>query len=514
MNGEYFFSESRADRACKFIERVLMHTIGEWAGKLFILEDWQKKEIIAPLFGWIRPNGARRYRTGYISMGRKNGKSELGAAIALYLLFADEERGGQVYSAAKDRRQASVVFDVAAEMVRTAPVLRRRSQTYKANKRIVDMTTRSIYEALSADVGTKHGLNASGVVFDELHTQPHRDLWDVMKTSMGVRRQPLMVGLTTAGYDRQSICFELYQYAKDIEAGRKKDDTFFHFIREAPEDADWTLPETWRIANPALGRFLSEETMAEECERAKQLPAFQNTFRNLYLNQWVQQRTRALDMHAWGRCHVPEYPDLTAAVGYGALDLSETTDITAFAVDVPWEGRFYTKKYYWLPGDGLRDRARRDGVDYETWAREGLIKICDGPVVDYLQVVAGIVDIARRHNIQQIAFDRWGTLGVWQALEREGFEMVRFGQGYGDMSAPTKEFLTNVAAGKVAHDNNPVTNWQADCLELEQDSAGNVKPSKPDRRRASQRIDGIVAGIMAHKLAIASQAKQEEPGII
>lgn len=503
------YDEARAQRAVNFIEKVLVHTIGEWAGKPFILEDWQREEIIKPLFGWVRPNGARRYRVGYVSMGRKNGKSELGAAIALYLLFADGEKGGQVFSAAKDRKQASVVFDVAAEMVLASPVLRRRALVYKSAKRIVDTASRSIYEALSADVGTKHGLNASGVVFDELHTQPSRDLWDVLKTSMGARRQPLMVGLTTAGYDRHSICYELYSYAKDVEAGKKRDKTFFSFIREAAPEADWTDPEVWKTANPALGVFLNQETMQEECERAKQLPAFQNTFRNLYLNQWVQQRTRAIDMHRWDACGLEQWPDLAGKDCYGGLDLSETEDLTAFVRAYPIDGKIFLVPHFWLPEEGLRDRSRRDGVDYETWVREGLITACPGAAVDYFRVVADIAKLAEHSRIRQIAFDRWGSLGPHQSLEREGFEMVRFGQGYGEMSGATKEFLTAIATQTLQHPRHEVLDWNVDCFEVKPDEAGNIKPAKPDRRKNSQRIDGVVAAIMAHKLAVTAQPEPQ-----
>lgn len=504
---QFEYDEARATRCVNFIERVLVHTIGEWAGKPFILETWQREDIIKPMFGWVRPNGARRYRMAYLSMARKNGKSELGAAIALYLTFADGEQGGQVYSAAADRKQASVVFDVAAEMVLASPVLRRRALVYKSAKRIVDTASKTIYEALSAEVGTKHGLNASGVVFDELHTQPNRDLWDVLKTSMGARKQPLMVGLTTAGYDRQSICYEMYSYAKDVAAGRKKDETFFSFIREAPADADWTDVKVWRVANPALGVFLHEETMREECERAKQLPAFQNTFRNLYLNQWVQQRTRAIDMHRWAACRLDPWPELEGEECYGALDLSETQDLTAFVRVFRRGEEYLVVPHFWLPGEDVRGRSRRDGVDYETWARDGLVTLCEGPAVDYLRVVADIAAMAEKTRIRQIAFDRWGTLGVYQALEREGFEMVRFGQGYADMSGATKEFLTAVATQKVRHAGHPVLDWNVDCVELTSDPAGNVKPVKPDRRKNSQRIDGVVASIMAHKLAVAAAPK-------
>lgn len=511
---KFSFSEERAKRACNFIERLTCHTQGEYSGMPFALEPWQRHEIIEPLFGQVRVDGTRQYRTGYVSMARKNGKSELGAAIALYLTFADGEQGGQVFSAAADRAQASVVFDVAADMVQMSPILRRRATIVRSTKRIVDNQSRTVYRALSAEVNTKHGLNASGVVFDELHTQPSRELWDVLKTSMGARRQPLMVALTTAGWDRHSICYELYSYGKDIRAGLKHDDSFFYFCREAGPDADWTDPETWKLANPALGRFLQMDRMSDECEHAKQIPAFQNTFRNLYLNQWVQQQTRAIDLAAWDAGKPEKFPDLAGAPCFGGLDLGETTDVTAFALVFHVAGHYYVLPHFWLPKDDLRDRVRRDRVPYDVWASQGLLTLCDGANVDYQQVIADIGKLCEKYSVKEIAFDRWGTLGVWQALQREGHKVAQFGQGFGSMSGPTKEMLSLIAMGRLHHDGNELLRWMADCFQVVQDHAGNIKPAKPDKRKNAQRIDGIVALIMALQLAMAGKKPAASASIV
>jgi phage terminase large subunit-like protein len=511
---KFSFCEDRARRAVNFIEKICMHTQGDYSGKPFVLEPWQKHEIVEPLFGMVREDGRRQYRTGYISVARKNGKSELGAALALYLTFADGEQGGQVFSAAADRAQASVVFDVAADMVQMSPILQRRATVVRSTKRIIDNQSRTVYRALSAEVATKHGLNASGVIFDELHTQPNRELWDVLKTSMGTRRQPLMLALTTAGWDRHSICYEMYSYGCDLRAGLKHDDSFFYFCREAPASADWTDPATWNLANPALGRFLNVDRMAEECEHAKQVPAFQNTFRNLYLNQWVQQQTRAIDLSAWDACCASDFPELAGEACFGGLDLSETNDITAFVMVFPRNGKFYVRPHFWLPKDDLRDRVRRDRVPYDVWAREGRITLCDGPVVDYQQVVADIGKLKDRFALKRIAFDRWGTLGVWQALKADGHEVAQFGQGFASMSSPTKELLSLIVTNRIHHDGNPVLRWMTDCLQVAQDPAGNIKPVKPDKRKNSQRIDGIVALVMALAQAMATEQQKPKPGMV
>jgi phage terminase large subunit-like protein len=506
----FSFDAARAQRVVKFIERICCHTKDQWSGQPFLLEPWQKEEIIEPLFGWVRADGTRKHRTAYISMGRKNGKSELGAAIALYLTFADGVEGAEIYSAAKDRDQASLVFDVAADMVEMSPILSRRAKVLRATKRIIDLQTRSIYRAISADAKSKHGYNASGVIFDELHTQPNRELWDVLRTSKGARLQPLIVALTTAGYDQTSICYEQYRYGKDVQRGVKADPSYFYFCREAPADADWTDEEVWKIANPGLGKFLSLDSMREECELAKNLPSYQNTFRNLYLNQWVQQQTRAIDLAAWDACAVETLPDLSGVQSFGGLDLSETTDLTAFSLVTVFKAPFELgpefegktlraiENWFWLPSEpSVIERARREGVDYDAWAASGHVRLCPGKVVDYNQVIHEIGEICVGRNLQCIAFDRWGSLGVWKALEAAGHKVVQFGQGYASMSAPCKELLSSIVGGNVVHANDPVMRWMIDCVETAGDGAGNIKFVKPDRHKSRKRIDGVIASVMA-----------------
>ena len=281
---EFHFDENAANIAVLFFERFLHHSKGEWAGRPFQLEQWQKDQVIRPLFGWKRADGTRRYRRAYIEIPRKNGKSTLGAAIALALLYIDSEPGAEVYSAASDREQAAIVFNEARAMVETSPELLRRSKPFRRS--IVVPGTRSSYRVLSADAPHQHGLNAHGIVFDELHTQPDRELWDVLNTSTGARRQPLVVMLTTAGYDRESICWEQHEYARQILQGIVQDDSFFACIYGAEESDDWLDPATWRKANPNLGVTISLDYLEGEARRAQISPAYQNTFRRLHLNQW------------------------------------------------------------------------------------------------------------------------------------------------------------------------------------------------------------------------------------
>src|SRR5678816_3208230 len=299
------FSEVRAQRALDFIS-LLTHTKDKWAGSDFNLRAWQTA-IIRELFGRMRADDPTRraYRTCYIEMGRKNGKSELAAALALYGLVGDKIIGAEVYSCAADRDQAALVFNVAAQMVRNDPVLSKRLRVLDSQKRIVDYQTGSFYRAISAEAYSKHGFNASMGLYDELHAAPNRELWDVMTTSMGARSEPLVVAITTAGYDRHSICWEQHDYALKILDGTVVDPTFYPVIFAAPDDADWRDESVWKLANPALEDFRDIEEMRAFAHKAMAVPALQNTFRRLYLSQWTEQSTRWIDMAAWDACVGP-----------------------------------------------------------------------------------------------------------------------------------------------------------------------------------------------------------------
>jgi phage terminase large subunit-like protein len=461
------------------------------------LEQWQKDQVIRPLFGWKRADGTRRYRRAYIEIPRKNGKSTLGAAIALALLYIDNEPGAEVYSAASDREQAAIVFNEARAMVETSPELLRRSKPFRRS--IVVPGTRSSYRVLSADAPHQHGLNAHGIVFDELHTQPDRELWDVLNTSTGARRQPLVVMLTTAGYDRESICWEQHEYARQILQGIVQDDSFFACIYGADEGDDWLDPATWRKANPNLGVTISADYLESEARRAQISPAYQNTFRRLHLNQWTQQETRWLPIETWDTCNQPVDAELLkGAECYGGLDLASSSDIAAFVLDFPnepGEGEHHAwLPFFWIPEANMIERARKDRVPYDAWVRAGLIKATPGNVIDYRQIVADIIALGEKYHIREIAFDRWGAVQISQELMGAGFELVGFGQGFQSMAPPMKDLLRLVMDRKLAHGGHPVLRWMADNLVVRQDPAGNVKP---DKAKSREKIDGIVSGLMA-----------------
>ncbi|HRV00001.1 MAG TPA: terminase large subunit, partial [Ruminococcus sp.] len=294
------YDAAKADRAVRFIEN-LCHTKGRWAGKPFWLLPWQE-QIIRDIFGIVKEDDTRQFRTAYVEIPKKNGKSELAAAIALYLLYADNEPSAEVYGAAADRQQASIVFDVAKRMVEMTPALLKRSKIMAATKRLVNYSNVGFYQVLSAEVGTKHGLNVSGLVLDELHAQPNRSLVDVLTKGSGdARTQPLYFLITTAGTDRNSICYEYHTKAKDILDGRRIDPSFYPVIYGLNDDDDWNAEESWYKANPSLGYTITIDRVRDAHREALTNPAEENVFRQLRLDQWVGSVVAWIPEHIYDR---------------------------------------------------------------------------------------------------------------------------------------------------------------------------------------------------------------------
>jgi phage terminase large subunit-like protein len=357
---------------------------------------------------------------------------------------------------------------------------------------------------LSAEAYSKHGFNIHGVVFDELHTQPNRKLFDVMTKGSGdARMQPLYFLITTAGTDTHSICYETHQKAKDILDGRKIDPTFYPVIYGADESDDWTDQKVWKKANPSLGITVGIDKVKAACESAKQNPAEENSFRQLRLNQWVKQAVRWMPMDEWDKCEVAFDEELLEGrVCYGGLDLSSTTDITAFVLVFPPnedDDKYYVLPYFWIPEDNLAIRVNRDHVPYDLWEKQGFLQTTEGNVVHYAYIENFIEKLGERFNIREIAFDRWGAVQMVQNLEGMGFTVVPFGQGFKDMSPPTKELMKLVLECKLAHSGQPVLHWMMDNIYIRTDPAGNIKP---DKEKSTEKIDGAVAMIMALDRAI------------
>lgn len=504
------YKKEYADYAVNFIE-CLSHTKGKWYGKPFELIDWQEK-IIRDIFGTIKENGYRQFNTAYIEIPKKMGKSELAAAVALLLTCGDFEERAEVYGCAADRGQASIVFEVAADMVRMCPALNKRVKILASQKRIIYLPTNSFYQVLSAEAYSKHGFNIHGVVFDELHTQPNRKLFDVMTKGSGdARTQPLYFLITTAGNDTNSIGYETHQKAVDILEGRKVDPSFYPVIYGAKEDDDWTDPKVWKKANPSLGITVSMDKVKQAYESARQNPTEENAFRQLRLNQWVKQAIRWMPMEKWDLCSFEvDLEDLKGRVCYGGLDLSSTTDLTSFVLVFPpteYDEKYYVLPYFWIPEETIDIRVNKDHVPYDLWEKQNLIQTTEGNVVHYGFIEKFIEKLGEEFNIREIAFDRWGAVQMVQNLEGMGFTVVPFGQGFKDMSPPTKELMKLVLEKKLAHGGHPVLRWNMDNIFIRRDPAGNIKA---DKEKSSEKIDGAIATIMALDRAIRNGNINEE----
>ena len=497
-----WLDEDAARLALDFFPECLRHVEGEVAGRPFALEPWQQA-IVGNLFGWKRKDAkgriVRRYREAFIFIPRKNGKTPLCAGICNYVLFCDPERGKQIYSAAAEKDQAALLYRHAKGMIEQEPELERRARIYRAHKSIVLVDDdASVYRVLSADADTKHGGNPSLVLIDELHAQPNRNLVDVLQTSMASenRPQPLLIHITTSDFDRESICNEKHDYASKVRDGIIEDEAFLPVIYEATLTDDWTSPDIWRKANPNLGVSVSEDYLRRECQRAKETPTYENTFKRLHLNIKTQNDVRWLSLEQWDKCGGDVDPEtLAGRECYGGLDLATTTDIAAFVLAFPNDdGGYLLLPFFWVPKLNAAKRQRRDRVPYDTWIRDGFIEATDGDVIDYDVIRQKVNELGQKYDIREIAVDRWNATQITTQLQGDGFEMVPFGQGFASMSAPTKELEKLVIAGQIAHGANPVLRWMANNVCVESDAAGNLKPSK---KKSTERIDGIVAGVMA-----------------
>ena len=497
------YDEEKADFVVEFIA-ALKHTKGKWEGQPFRLLPWQE-EIIRTIFGVIGANGYRQCRTCYIEVSKKNGKTSMAAAIALYMLIADNEVGAEIYSCAADRQQASLIYREAVAMAQSCPALSKRVKVLDSQKRIVFPGANSFYQVLSSEAYAHHGLNPHAVLFDETHVAD-REMFRVMTHgSSDARTQPLHLFITTAGNNTQSIGFELHQKAADIRDGRKIDPSFLSVIYAVDEKDDWTDPSVWHKANPSLNQTIPMEALARACESAKQNPGEENSFKQLRLNLWVKQSVRWMPMEKWDACRTDFTPRmLEGRVCYAGLDLASTSDLTALVLVFPPahdDEPYYVLPYFWLPEETMQLRVRRDHVMYDVWEREGHIMTTEGNVVHYGFIQQFINDLHKRYNIREIAFDRWNAGMIVQALEDDGFTMVPFGQGFASMSAPTKELMRLVLEKSLAHNGHPVLRWNMDNIFVRTDPAGNVKI---DKQKSTEKVDGAVALVMALDRAMRS----------
>jgi phage terminase large subunit-like protein len=486
----YVFDPDAANKAIYFIENFCRHSKGEKAGEPLILEPWQKA-IIGQLIGWKDEKGLRRYREAMIFLPRKSGKSLMIAALANYFLFCDSEGGKEIVAAAADREQAKLLFDMSKAMIDSEPMLKERCSSYLRS--ITIPAKNDVYKVISSDASTKHGYNVSCAVIDELHCQKTPELVDVLMTSQGARREPITIHVTTAGNDKQSICYEKYDYACKVRDRIIDDPTFFPVIYEMPEEADWRDEQTWKIANPNLGVSVSMDFLRKEAAKALEIPRYQNTFMNLYLNKWTEQAVRWLPVHLWDACKSPiPVEQLKGKECYMGVDLSAISDISAVVLYFPHEN--YCLPYFFLPGESATKREKNDRVPYPTWIKKGYIKKTEGDVVDYDKIRAFINELGKEFRVIDVSIDRWNSTQLQNQLTDDGYNVIQFGQGFASMSAPSKELERLLIANEMKHDGNEVMKWMVSNVASKIDAAGNLKP---DKANSNERIDGVVGLVMA-----------------
>jgi len=515
------FSEAKADRAVKFFE-CLKHTKGQFSGQPFILLDWER-QLIRDVYGTLKDDGTRQYKYVYVEIPKKNGKSELAAGAALYQLFADGEKNGEVYGCAADKEQASLVFDVAVDMVDQVPALKKRARLNLSTKKITDRVSKSSYKVMSAEAYTKHGLNLSACVFDELHAQPSRDLWDVMTFGAGdARRQPIWWIITTAGDDpdRVSVGWEEHEYATKILAGEIVDLTWYVMIY-CYEGNDNYNEDNWAKANPSLGATIKIESVREAAEKAKVKPAEERLFRWLRLNQWILTKLTTwlpIDLFDstvgdWNR------NDLAGMDCYVGIDLSTTTDLSALCGLFPPQGTQLDWRVIWdpfIPEENMKERIKIDHVPYDAWQKAGWLTATPGDIIDYTEIHKRLLIWKTLYNIKEIDADRAFATMLLQVLEQDGFTCVDIPQTFKELTDPLNqvEILlkgkppeTDIKAlngklltGQLTHENNLVARWCFGNTSIAQNGQGLKKYVKEHRGKSvvrTKRIDTTAAWVTA-----------------
>lgn len=502
----YYYDINSAERVIRFFEKHLTHQLGELAGQPIKLEHWQKR-ILRHFFGWrsISTN-LRKYRTLYLEIPRKNGKSILAAGLGLYLTDADREPAARVACfAANEDQVKEAVFDVAKGMVEASPLLSERMKCFK--KTITSYAAASNFQILTGSKKGKHGKNLSAVIGDEVHEWETREVVDALTTSMVTRAQPVEIYLTTAGYDRNSYCYELHEYSKNIRNGIIKDPTFLGIIYAAIEPKEnndplwWNNELVWKQANPNLAKSVRLDYLRREAKKAVQILAYENTFKRLHLNIWTEQDSRWLSLESWRSCKEDfTLEDLKGRNAVLGVDLAATTDLGVIVIvckpSKQTQFKFHDKwlilPLFYLPKKAIKLRKEKDRIPYDDWERLGLIKTNDGGVLDYKIIEDDIDNLAKIINIQAISIDPWNAVQFAVNLKNKDYKVQFWRQGYTSMNAPTKMLSELIASLSIHHNDNLVLNWNAANVTIESDPAGNIKPSK---RKSKEKIDGIVAAI-------------------
>ena len=499
------FDVSKAERVCKFIE-LLPHFKGKWAGTPIRLGAWQAF-ILSTVFGWVsKADGTRRFKTAYIEVPRKNGKSTFTSPVGLYMLAADGEGGADCYSAATTRDQARIVWDAAKEMARRSPDLCKTLGLGIQAHNLNVVATASKFESLSAEGDTLDGLNIHFAAVDELHAHKTRAVWDVLVTATGSRVQPLIWAITTAGSNRAGICYEVRTYLTKVLDQVAEDETFFGIIYSIDDGDDWTSEDAWRKANPNYGASVSPEDMARKCAYAMQMPSAANNFLTKHLNVWVNSDSSWMDMRAWDRCADPDLSldDFAGQPCFIGLDLASKIDLAAkcyvFRKEVDDKPHFYAFWVFYLPEDAAEDGRNSQ---YSGWARDGRLVLTPGQVLDFEYLKRDLREDVSRFDIQEVDYDPFQATQLSQEMLAEGFPMVEFRPTVLNFSEPMKEWEKLVLEGRFHHNGCPAMAWQVSNVVCHLDAKDNIYPRK---ERPENKIDGPVATITALARAMLAQA--------
>lgn len=514
---KYYFDEKAADSAVRYIEANIRHVKGELAGKLLKLEEWQKNEIIRPLFGWKkRQDGTRKFSSAYVEVPKKSGKSFLAASMAAIFLDIDKEGGSEIVGVAWGRKQASLVFDATKEVIKKSPRLNKKCKVYRNTIQAPDhIGGTKKYHILSKEAGAEDGLNPQLAVIDELHEHKNSNVVEMVEKSMAARKQPLSFIITTAGSDLYGIGHQRHQYAIDVVKGIYEDDNLLVCIYGADKDDDPFSEETWKKVNPNYGVSVYKEAYEREAAKAKGSSASLNSFKRYYLNIWTQSADGWISDVVWKESskykdkwtHRNDIEDELHKLGladypcYGGLDLSSRSDITAFTLLWNIDGHFYSLNWFWLPEEKGSQSADTKNIQYREWVDKGYITETEGNVVDYDFVIYKIKELSEIYQIKSIAYDPYNSHHIVPKLDEIGAELVEFRQGFLSMNAPSKELEAAIMSKRFEHFGNPVLRWMAGNAEVATDPAGNIKIIK-DRNRPEKKVDGIISNIMAYGLAI------------
>jgi phage terminase large subunit-like protein len=500
-----FFDLPAADRVRRFLAKLVRQSKGDFAGKPLELLDWQWQNVVAPLYGWKRANGVRRYRRATVFVAKKNGKSTLAAGLILYGLVADGEQGAEVYGAAADRNQASIIFDEVAAMVRQSPALEKRLDVNRTVRRVAFLEANSFYQVLSKDSRKSgHGINSSLSVVDELHVV-NRELYDTLRYAGAARRQPIQFEISTAGNDKTSLGYDRYVYARRLLKGEIEDPETLAVVYECDDPSKWEQRDQWEKANPSLGVTIPLDGFKSDFLEAKNgTPADQANFKQLRLNMWQDAIFAWLPLEAWDACAADLEPaQLEGKTCWGAFDLASKLDLTAWCLLFDLGGGEYALlPRFFAPAEADSRRQKENRTLLKPWMDAGYIVATEGNVADYDAIEAVVRVDCGRFGVQTVYFDPWNATGVTNHLQAEGVNLVEFGQTIKNYNAPMRELERLVMSGKLKHDGNPVMRWRVAHTSARKDPSGNVRP---DKEKSSDHIDGVAAAIMALQGSLAGE---------